>query len=126
MGNERIDVAFLTPWTETLAWREAPTLAITASPLYRRRKTMDRKMDALETACRYLRNECRDEANRKLRRRLNTAHVQNYRLRKKASQLSEQLAAERSCKAILSELIVILLRRMDSALSSLRDRTEDV
>ena len=90
------------------------------------RKPMVREMEALEVVCKHLRNECEDVTVRNLRLRLNAAHVSNHRLRKKASQLSEQLATERSCKAILNELLVVLLRRMDSVLSSARDRIEDV
>ena len=81
---------------------------------------MDVNTRALETVCQYFRKECGDETIANLRKRINRAHVENHRLRKKALQLSEQLAIERSCKAILRELIAVLLKRMDSALESAR------
>ena len=81
---------------------------------------MDESTRALETVCKHFRNECGDATIANLRKRLNRAHVENHRLRKKALQLSEQLAVERSCKAILTEIIAVLLKRMDSVLESAR------
>ena len=78
----------------------------------------------LEIVCRHFRDECGDATIANLRRRLNRTHVQNHRLRKKALQLSEQLAVERSCRAVVSELLTVLIRRMDSVLTA-RDRTAD-
>ena len=87
---------------------------------------MDESTRALETVCRHFQHECGDETIRSLRRRLNAAHVSNHRLRKKTLQLSEQLDVERSCRAVVTELLTMLLKRMDSVLSSARDRIADV
>ena len=87
---------------------------------------MEESTRALDTVCKHFREECGDEAIRNLRRRLNAAHVANHRLRKKALQLNEQLAIERSCRAVVSELLATLLRRMDSVLNSVQDHTADV
>ncbi len=81
---------------------------------------------ALEVVCKHFRDECGDATIANLRKRLNKAHVENHRLRKKALQLSEQLTVERACRAIVSELLTLLLKRMDSVLSSALDRIADV
>ena len=87
---------------------------------------MEESARPLEIVCKHLLQACGDDTILSLRRRLNNAHVSNHRLRKRALQLSEEIAVERSCRAILRELLTILLRRMDSVLSSARDRIEDV
>jgi hypothetical protein len=76
---------------------------------------MEESIQSLEVVCKHLRNECGDDTILSLRRRLNNAHVSNHRLRKKALQLSEQIAVERSCRAILTELLANIVKRMDFA-----------
>ena len=85
---------------------------------------METDTQPLEIVCRHFRDACGDATIVNLRRRLSRAHVQNHRLRKKALQLSEQLTIERSCRAVVSEILTVLIRRMDSVLT-VRDRTAD-
>ena len=88
-------------------------------------KRMETDTRALEVVCKHFRNECGDATIANLRKRLNKAHVENHRLRKKALQLSSHLERESSCRAILNTLISILLRRMDSVLDSAQRRIGD-
>ena len=81
-------------------------------------------MHALELICKHFRNECGDETIGNLRKRLNKAHVQNHRLRKKALQLENLLKLERSCRAISNTLLTSLITRMDSLLAEHEDRIE--
>eukprot|EP00973_Karenia_brevis_P001966 268172-Karenia_brevis.AAC.1 len=50
----------------------------------------------------------------RLRKRLNRAHVENCRLRKKAQRLERQLNVERLAKRIMQDVCVRLIRQMDS------------
>ena len=70
----------------------------------------------LEVVCKHFKAECGDETIGNLRKRLNKAHVQNHRLRRKALQLENLLKLERSCRAISNSVLTALLRRMDSLL----------
>ena len=79
----------------------------------------------LEVVCKHFKAECGDEAIGNLRRRLNKAHVQNHRLRKKTLQLENLLRLERSCRAISNSVLTSLLTRMDSLLERHSDRIED-
>ena len=58
--------------------------------------------------------EHRNDEMRALRRKLNAAHSQNYRLRKKAQQTAGQLEVEQCARHILHEILMVALRRMDS------------
>ena len=82
-------------------------------------------MRGLEVACRYFKAECGDETIGNLRKRLNKAHVQNHRLRKKALQLENLLRLERSCRAISNSVLTSLLTRMDNLLQERSDRIAD-
>ena len=71
-------------------------------------------VNSLGTVCIYLKDCARDEETTNLRRRLNRAHVENCRLRKKAQQLEHEVVAERLAKKILQEVCTHLIRQMDS------------
>ena len=77
---------------------------------------METNTRALEAVCKHFKAECGDVTIGNLRKRLNKAHVQNHRLRKKALQLENLLKLERSCRAISNSVLTALLRRMDSLL----------
>ena len=79
-------------------------------------------MRALETACRYFKAECGDETIGNLRKRLNKAHVQNHRLRKKTLQLENLLRLERGCRVISNSVLTSLLTRMDNLLEERSDQ----
>lgn len=85
---------------------------------------MEDNTHVLEVVCKHFRNECADKTIVNLRKRLNRAHVQNHRLRKKALQLDSLLRLERSCRAITNNVITTMFTRMDSALSEHEDRIE--
>ena len=79
-------------------------------------------VDSLRIVCTNLKEECANDEILKLRKRLNRAHVENCRLRKKAQQLETKLTTERLTKEILKEITIHLIKRMDSRL--LRDIIE--
>ena len=86
---------------------------------------MEPNTRALEVVCKHFKAECGNKAIGDLRRRLNKAHVQNHRLRKKALQLENLLRLERSCRAISNSVLTALLTRMDSVLAEHEDRIAD-
>ena len=71
-------------------------------------------VDSLRVACANLRDSTRDDEMTRLRRRLNRAHVENCRLRKKVQRLERELKVERMVKGILQEICVRMIRQMDS------------
>ena len=71
-------------------------------------------IDSLRVVCACLEESTRDVEVANLRRRLNRAHVENCRLRKKAQQLERGQAAEQLAKRILQGVCVSLIRQMDS------------
>ena len=73
---------------------------------------METDTRALEVVCQHFRKEFHDETICNLRKRLNCAHVQNHRLRNKAQQLETQLKIERSCRAILDSVVLLLIKRV--------------
>ena len=75
---------------------------------------MEENTKALEIVCKHFHNECADTEIRNLRLRINRAHVQNHRLRKKAQHLTEKLNIEQIRRKITSELLLMMIRRMDS------------
>ena len=81
---------------------------------------------ALEVVCQHFRTEFGDQALTNLRKRINRAHVENCRLRKRMHHLSTRLEIETSLKGILHALISILLRRLDSISEKLAELTDDV
>ena len=85
---------------------------------------MEDNTRALEVVCKHFRNECADKTIVNLRKRLNRAHVQNHRLRKKALQLDSLLRLERSCRAISNTVLASIITRMDSLLAEHEDRIE--
>ena len=75
---------------------------------------MESNMKALEVVCMHFQSEYGDENLRKLRRRLNTAHVQNHRLRMRLNETEKRLTFEESRCKILSHIINDLINRMDT------------
>ena len=71
---------------------------------------------ALALVCDHLKETCQNAEMLKLRRRLNRAHVENCRLRKKAQKLDEMLASERVARIVLAEISRHLIQRMESGL----------
>ena len=71
-------------------------------------------VDSLRVVCSNLRDSTRDDEMTRLRRRLNRAHVENCRLRKKAQRLERELNVERMAKGILQDICVRMIRQMDS------------
>ena len=86
---------------------------------------MEPNTRALEVVCKQFKAECGDETIGNLRKRLNKAHVQNHRLRRKALQLENLLKLERSCRAISNSVLTSLLTRMDSLLERHSDHIGD-
>ena len=83
---------------------------------------METDTRALEVVCKHFKAECGDKTIGDLRRRLNKAHVQNHRLRKKSLRLENLLKLERSCRDISNSVLTALLTRMDSVLAEHEDR----
>ena len=71
-------------------------------------------VDSLRVVCANLRDSTRDDEMTRLRRRLNRAHVENCRLRKKAQRLERELNVELMAKGILQDICVRMIRQMDS------------
>ena len=71
-------------------------------------------LDSLRVVCATLKDDCTDDELLKLRKRLNRAHVENCRLRKKAQALETELMSERLAKSHLQAIAIMLIRRMDS------------
>ena len=71
-------------------------------------------VDSLRVVCANLRDSTRDDEMTRLRRRLNRAHVENCRLRKKAQRLERMLDVELKAKGILQDICHRLIRQMDS------------
>ena len=86
---------------------------------------MESNTRPLEMVCRYFRRECGDKTIDNLLKRLNRAHVANHRLRKKALQLEAQVILERSCRALLNNMLIEVTLRMDSLLAEHSDRIAD-
>ena len=78
---------------------------------------MESNTRALEVVCAHFKEEYSNKELLGLRRKLNTAHVQNHRLRKNAQKLTDELAIERNCRQILHRLIQVLLTQRDSGTS---------
>lgn len=71
-------------------------------------------VDTLRVVCTHLKESAREAEVASLRRRLNRAHVENCRLRKKAQRLDRELIAEQLAKRILQGACIGLIRQMDS------------
>ena len=71
-------------------------------------------VDSLRTVCLTLRDATRDDELTNIRKRLNRAHVENCRLRKKAQRLEREPNVERAAKGILQDICVRMIRQMDS------------
>ena len=71
-------------------------------------------VDSLRTVCLTLRDATRDDELTNIRKRLNRAHVENCRLRKKAQRLERMLDVELKAKGILQDICHRMIRQMDS------------
>ena len=81
---------------------------------------MEEHTKPLEVVCKFFKQEFGDDTITRLRRRLNTAHVANHRLRKRIIILQQILEVERSLKEIYRSFIMNLTRRLDAMSFSLR------
>ena len=79
-------------------------------------------MDALEVVCKHFRNECGDDLIISLRKRINRTYVANFRLRKKLKAMEEHMRIQASCRQILDQILVLLIKRTDLMLTADLDR----
>ena len=86
---------------------------------------MEDNIHALEIVCKHFKRELGDQVIISLRKRINRAHVMNYRLRRKIANLDSMLQIQKSLTKIMRVFVSSLIEQFNHLAKRLETADQD-